>query len=94
MSGEIGPGGGAAFPHDNLEFGDRHLMASPGMSMQDWYAGQVINGLLSNPNVVTYDPARQWSIAGASPAGIAEYAAAIARAMVNQSVEARRLRSQ
>lgn len=42
--------GGPAFPHDNLELGDRHLIAQPGMSLRDWFAGQAIAGMLSNSN--------------------------------------------
>lgn len=30
--------GGPAFPHDNLELGDRHLIAQPGMTLRDYFA--------------------------------------------------------
>lgn len=47
--------GGPAFPHGNLELGDRHLIAQPGMSLRDWFAGQALIGLISNSQGVPSD---------------------------------------
>lgn len=43
--------GGPAFPHDNQELGDRHRVAQPGMTLRDWFAGQALVGLMSDPGL-------------------------------------------
>ncbi len=46
--------GGPAFPDmtiDWLDSGARHVTRHSGMTLRDWFAGQALAGLLSNPEL-------------------------------------------
>lgn len=36
--------GGPAFPHEGWDIPKEYRLPSPGMSLRDWFAGQVISG--------------------------------------------------
>lgn len=67
--------GGPAFPHDNQELGSRHRIASPGMTMRQWLAGQALAGHCANPNTFVHsaEHVAQWAIQCAD-AALAELA--------------------
>ena len=52
--------GGPAFPHSQMPKTSGEYTgvweAAPGMSLRDWFAGAIIQGMLSNPNLEV-DPA-------------------------------------
>ena len=41
--------GGPAFPDHPLEHPNYWHQGNPGMSLRDWFAGQALAGILSNP---------------------------------------------
>jgi hypothetical protein len=40
-----------AFPSNEKDDGGLHYHSHSGMSLRDWFAGMVISGALSNPNI-------------------------------------------
>jgi hypothetical protein len=53
--------GGPAFPHDNQELGDRHRIASSGMSLRDYFAAAAMQGLLTGQ----YSDTSKWNLSEA-----------------------------
>ena len=47
--------GGSAFPHDNQELGSVHRIAQPGMSLRDYFAGQALAAIATNPRLGSKD---------------------------------------
>ena len=47
--------GGPAFSHDNQELGSVHRIAQPGMSLRDYFAGQALAAIATNPRIGSKD---------------------------------------
>jgi len=84
--------GGPAFPvptHSQLQGAMVHWSWGGGMTLRDWFAGQVLAGLLANPGGPIQANARcGWGLENCKESDVAGYAYHIADAMI----EARRSR--
>jgi hypothetical protein len=70
--------GGPAFPHGNPTHGGH-----PGMTLRDWFTGQALNGILSNPALCDGSEGSLEEVAD----GFAKTAEAIADAMIARRKE-------
>ena len=59
--------GGAAFPVPQSDWAYDRWGPIEGMSMRDWFAGKVLQGLAANPNIVKTISGR---IGGGGPVGV------------------------
>lgn len=66
--------GGAAFPHDNYEHGDRHLIAERDMTLRDWFAGMALQGLAASHSMQAASAALAYDAYALADAMIAERA--------------------
>lgn len=61
--------GGPAFPTDTCP-ADGRLYAFPGMTLRDWFAGQIMMGVIANGGLAYADPGRTYAQRLASEAYI------------------------
>lgn len=55
--------GGPAFPTEAVQIGELGLSREDGMTLRDWFAGQALIGMLSNPNIETHPDAGAYGLA-------------------------------
>lgn len=80
--------GGPAYPTTPVSHGysptsEGHgTGAGTGMSLREYYAGQIIKGLLANPNVVVANPNNGWNLCNCTTAQLSAYAFSFADDML------------
>ena len=65
--------GGPAYPNN-----DAHGCAYPGMTLRQWYAGEALKGLLSNPSIIQPNGLTGWSLTNCTSTYIARFAVSFA----------------
>lgn len=73
------PVASASFTADGSLYSAR---STPGMTIREWYAGQIIAGLCANPSVFASNGMTGWGLVNCNEKELAGYAVCLADAML------------